>query len=116
MAYNIFEVLQATSQVGSPVLLQFVMGRPGKTHLTTVSRVNATKSTFQTDFQHFRPHSHTHIRVIHSRTTIEKRSFREVCETATKGIWLSEMASGACLSGAAALKLGAEILPTSCCL
>ena len=113
MAYYIFQVLQATSQVGPSVLLKFVMGRPGKTHLTTVSRVNATKSTFQTDFQHFSPHSHTHIRVIHSRTTIEKR---EVCETATKGIWLSAGASGACLSGAAALKLGAEILPTSCCL
>ena len=60
--YNIFQILEATSQVGAPVLLKFVMSRPEKTHLRTVSRVDASKFTFQTDLEYFSPphHKNTH--------------------------------------------------------
>ena len=118
VAYYIFQVLQATSQVGPSVLLKFVMGGPGKTHLTTVSRVNATKSSFQTDFQHFSPPPLTHTHTLYPHQHHYWGNIFQSCvwNFASDGGHLAAAwvrgHSGLVYPGQA-LKLGREILPCS---
>ena len=42
-AYYIFQVLKTTSEVRPPVLLKFVMRRPAKKKLRTMSRADSSK-------------------------------------------------------------------------
>ena len=121
-AYYIFQILKATSQMGSPVLLKFVMGWPEKTHLTTVSRVNATNFTFQTDFELFSPLTHFHLCTYphyhHYHRYPPITNIEAISEMYVKLLLVlrafswSERPCGACLSGGSS-KISPEILPCS---